>query len=388
MKILTFSPIDKYRRGQFIVYMILVYMFVFMFGMTINVMSYEEECRKLFADSDEAYTFTPCIETWDRWEQEQCPFLKNIIEATNGIDYDAGVVNNLLFDDGEGLVLSEEFYQHLNMNLKAGSVFSENPNEVIVVNNRSGHKIGDRVMVSYEKDRTLFKQELEIVGIMKYPIMAEDVRGGSVSSVSSMDGSYPYQFYVCDYARRSDQNIYLINPMLNIDSDALKEEIRYIYLHEDTVETQSVLRTLMQYGDVEWMEALQQEKVSFWGRQESVLQICLLLAFICGVIIYNYIDMKRRGREFGIYFMLGMTWKQTIHMMVFSNIMAFTLGYLLAEATLFRIRNTDLIVENIFLLHNQVLLGLGIFMIYLLSMLPVYMEMRRVNPIVLIRRKD
>lgn len=390
MNLITFSPIDKYRRVQFVVYMVLIYMFVFMFGFTINEVSYKKECHKLFMDSKEVYTFSPCIETWEKWRESQFPYVKTLIDAEEGIDYDAGMISDsALFDNGTGLVLTEKFYGHLNMNLKAGTGFTENPNEVIIVNNRSGYKVGDTITVFYEKNGIETERELEVVGILCYPIMAEDVTGWSSYSGTSMDGNPPFGYYVCDYLRRYDnENVYLINPLLGIDADVLKEDIFYIYLEEDNIQTQSVLRTLMQYGDVEWMEALQKEKETFWDREEAVLEICLLLAFICGVIVYNYIDMKRRRREFGIYFMLGMTWRQTIRITVSSNVASFTLGFLLAEITLYRIRNFDFLRENIYLLRNQFLLGLGIFLIYILSMLPVYMEMRRVNPITLIRRKD
>lgn len=389
MNWITFSPIDKYRRVQFVVYMILIYIFVLIFGFTMNGVSYEKESHRLFTDSGEIYTFSHYIDTLER-EEYRLPYLKTLLDSTEGIDYDGGMIYaSASFDNGTGLVLTEKFYRHLNINLKAGTGFTENPNEVIIVNNRSGYKVGDTITISYEKAGAETECEMEVVGILRYPIMANDVTGSGSDSGTSMDGMYPYALYVRDYVRLNDnENVYLINPLMGIDADALKEDICYIYLEEDNIQTQSVLHTLMQYGDVEWMEALQNEKVSFWDRDEAILDICLLLAFICGVIVYNYIDMKRRRREFGIYFMLGMTWRQTIRITLSSNVASFTLGFLLAEITLYRLRNSDFVDDSIYLLRNQLLLGLGIFLIYILSMIPVYMEMRKVNPITLIRRKD
>lgn len=387
MNWITFFPTDKYHRVQQAVYMLLVFLLTFMFGFSLSRTGYERECRKLFQNAEQVYTFMPAMADPEVWEQ-QMPKLRSMIEATDGVRWDAGLADGISFVDGEGLCISEAFYQHLQLQLQEGTVFTGAQDEVIVVNNRRRHKIGDTVDMTFEQEGESISATFRIVGILKYPVMPGSVIGSSAASMyESMDGNFPYAFYMQNYVARRE-NVYLIHPGQVWAAPLLQQEIHYLYVDRETEETKKLLSLLTQYGDVECLGNLQSEKVSFWNSENMVLQICLLLAFVWGVIVHGFVDFNRRNREFGIYFMLGMTWRQTIRMMLASNVLAFGIGCGLAELTLFRFRRSGFVTDNLYIGRDQFLLVAAVVGIYIISVLPVYCKMRHMEPIALIRRKE
>lgn len=370
IKFIAKKNMDDYFT--FILYVVVIALFTFFAGFTISTISYERECKSILNVEDNCYSFRP-------YELDY-----KLDTVPNGVTLDGGVVYlGDLFTDGGALVYSCSSYFFKNAKLKfeykEGKGFSDNPDEVIVVKG-SGYKVGDRIQI-YKEDSCL--EECVVVGILKYPVFLEDTSCSTSSYCENddYDGNHPYEYFFTSYIN-SEAPVLFLNPNSKLMGEAIND--CYGFLFTDNSE---MLKQFEADGDIERINDLKNYREDFFCRDEAILDICLFVLFVCGIVVHNYFATKKDIREYGIYFMLGITKKKMYLLLSMKNAFSFFVGFLLGSSFLFRAYKIG--YENmIFKISNQMLVLLVCFGLYILSIIPVLIQFKRLKIVQLIKDKD
>ncbi len=381
--------IDKYRKKQFYIYIVLSTLFVYLFGLTMAQVSFDNKARELFYKDKNLYSYSLYNEYYMEDEYNK---MKQTVEQTEGMYYDYGVNidGSLCQSINDYFVLvSRHFYNLLNLKLQEGIGFSDNTDEVIVVKNQHGYQLGDMIeAVAYDDNGAYTTRELKVVGIMEYPIFVENI--GLISCGSVEDGGETSSFwkYYTSFHGENQKNIFLLHPECDLNYGRIPDEMCYVYVEKENEKTLSILNELKKYGNLERIADINQYERDFMDREEAILEICMLLAYLCGVIIYNYLDMRRKKQEYGLYFMMGATKLQTMLIATLNNLSAFGVGMLLGTCLVYKTIDLGFIERILFLWSNQWIIFAGMCIFYLLSVLPVLYSMYRTNPISLIKGNE
>lgn len=356
----------------FVLYVIIIALFTFFAGYTLATISYENECKSILNMGDEAFCFEP-------YELDYKPDT-----GIKGITWDAGVIylGDILSESGEDIFTCSDFFlkkANLNLKYKSGNGFTNNPDEVIVIKG-SGYKVGDEVQLANEEGNT---KTCEVVGILKYPVFFDDITNtaGTYSENDDYDGIYPYAHLFTSYIS-SEASVLFLNPRCELVKDSYNDKCGYLFADDS-----KTLKCIEEQGDIENINALKNDKEDFLNRDEAVLDICLFILFICGIVIHNYFNTKKGIREYGIYFMLGITKIKMYLLLALKNSFSFIVGFLLGSSFLYRAYKMG--YDNmLFKMGNQLQVLLVCFGLYIVSIIPVLIEFKRLNIVQLISDKE
>ena len=385
---------NRERVVVLFVYTMLVTIFVTLVGFTLASVSYEKKTRTLLHNMDNWYTFRPYTKLVENLE-EQNKFADVLSKAH--IFLDKGIVRCDEVETDYGDVIfscSELMASHLNWELAKGEVFTDDPNQVIVIEN-SGYEIGDKIALYSEDNRS----ECTVVGITKHSVFMSELSGWSdedPNASDDFDGNPPYEYYYENYGRCREEcgyGVLILNPRNPLVREhkgsgfggVLYESFLYDSSKSDCKD--SVWNEIAKFGDVESVTMLQNDNRSFWNRDETVLEICFLLLFICGLIVHNYLDTVSQTKEYGIYYMLGMTPSKFVCMILLKNIVPFMIGILLGAGFVF-LNTLSYNVSRLFEWSNQLMVFLCMVAVYFLSMIPIVVRMKKKDPWELMMGKE
>lgn len=379
---------NKERFGTFLMYTILIGLFTTFFGFTLGHVSYEKECVKLLGSMDNCCYIQPYITDKFMSEDENGFITLDELPQKDDITYDAGVFRfmEIYGEDYEDIVSSSQlFASHINWNLSEGKGFTNNPNEVILLGNKGYYQVGDTISIKSAEDEVVC--QCEIVGINRYPVfLSENINLGTREENDDFNCQIICSFLTENYRNDVDGETLFLNPRNSLTYNYKTQNVSYIFA--DNVDIQNpkeIFNEFTEYGQLDLVTELQQGKISFWDRDESILEICLLIIFICGVIVHNYLTIVRNQREYGIYYMLGMSWGKLVALLSLQNIFAFICGFLLGSSFVYRASFKE---DILFIWKNQLGILAGVLGIYLISIVPVLLKMRKLDPVTLLIKEE
>ncbi len=226
------------------------------------------------------------------------------------------------------------------------------------------------------------------MGINRYPVFLGEkgTIGTEYIEYDDFTCAIPFAFVTENYRNDVDGETLFLNPKNPIAYNYNPQNVSYIFA--DNVDTQNkkeVFNEFAEYGQLDLVSDLQNEKMSFWDMDTSVMDVCLLIIFICGVIVHNYLTIVRNQREYGIYYMLGMSWNKLVALLSLQNIFAFICGFLLGSSFVYR---TSFKEDILFIWKNQLGILAGVLGIYLISIVPVLLKMRKLDPVTLLIKEE
>ncbi|MDE6025039.1 MAG: ABC transporter permease [Lachnospiraceae bacterium] len=389
---------NKERFGTFLMYTILIGLFTAFFGFTLGNVSYEQEGIKLLKDmenccfivsySDEGVFYNESV-LYDEDElYNETPFITvDKLPKKDDIIYDAGIFRiDEVWSDADILSSSQLFASHINWNLAEGKGFTDNPNEVILLGNKGYYQIGDIIEIKNDDGEIIC--QCEVVGINRYPVFLEE-NGNIGTEYDEYDDfvcTIPFAFVTGNYRNGVDGETMFLNPKNALAYEYGSKNVSYIFTTQsDISDKKDAFREFEEYGELNLVSELQKRKMSFWDMDTAILDVCLLIIFICGVIVHNYLSIVRNQREYGIYYMLGMSWNKLVVLLSLQNIFAFVCGFLLGSSFVYR---ASLKVDILFIWKNQFGILAGVLGIYLISIIPILLKMRKLDPVELIIKEE
>lgn len=379
---------NKERFVTFLMYTILIGLFTAFFGFTLGNVSFENESVKLLKDMENCCYIRPYVTDSFMSDDEKGFITLDELPQKVDFTYDAGVFRfmEIYGEDYEDIVSSSQlFATHINWNLSEGKGFTDNPNEVILLGNKGYYQIGDTISIKNIDDEIIC--QCEVVGINRYPVFfSEGIKLGTKDEDDDFKCQITCYSLMENYRNDVDGETLFLNPKNPLAYKYDSENVNYIFTTKsDIPNNKEVFREFAEYGELDLVSELQQNKISFWDRDESILEICLLIIFICGVIVHNYLSIVRNQREYGIYYMLGMSWSKLVALMSFQNVFAFIFGFLLGSSFVYR---ASLKEDILFIWKNQIGILTSVLGIYLISIVPILLKMRKLDPVELIKKEE
>lgn len=380
---------NKERFVTFLMYTILIGLFTAFFGFTLGSVSYENESVKLLKDMENCCYIRPYVTDTFMSDDEKGFITLDELPQKVDFTYDAGVFRfmEIYGEDYEDIVSSSQlFASHINWNLAEGKGFTDNPNEVILLGNKGYYQIGDIIEIKNGDDEIIC--QCEVVGINRYPVFLDE--NGNIGTEYDENDDFmciiPFAFITGNYKNDVDGETMFLNPKNPLAYNYDNKNVNYIFTTKSNIRNnKEVFGEFAEYGELNLVSELQQNKISFWDRDESILEICLLIIFICGVIVHNYLSIVRNQREYGIYYMLGMSWSKLVALLSLQNIFAFVCGFLLGSSFVYR---ASLKEDILFIWKNQLGILAGVLGIYLISIVPILLKMRKLDPVELIKKEE
>ena len=356
---------------KFLVYTVIVGIFTYFYGVSFAGRSFDKAARTLLHDTENMYIFIPYTD------------VEETIDCNDEIVFDSGIkiLDELRGGNGEIVISSSiQFYSHINLKLSEGNLFSENENEVIVFAS-SPYDVGDEVnILSYNENKVC-----KVVGVVQNDIFLADIGGCRFDYMEDDDYDMqpPYEYLIADNRQVYDSGVFFLNPNNSFIQNSINSSMCYIYMNG----SKDVLETLMKYGDLENINALQNDLISFWEQDDTVLLLCLLLVFVGGIILHNYLSAIGKMREYGIYYMIGATWNRLIVLISTQNLLSFIIGFLLGSSFVYaNYKKAVFGMKILFLWSNQLIIFAGILVIYMISIIPIVIKLKNTNPIDLIKK--
>ncbi|MCM1398062.1 MAG: hypothetical protein NC225_01120 [Clostridium sp.] len=376
---------NKERFGTFVMYTILIGLFTAFFGFSLGEVSYEHQGEMLLKDMESCCYVIPYIDKSALYDEYSFISVDKFPKKDDVV-YDAGVFRfDEIFgeDYGEVISSSQLFATHINWNLSEGKGFTDNPNEVILLGNKGFYQIGDIISIKNIDDEIIC--QCTVVGINKYPVFLRKQGGGGYEYDKYDDFKVyiPYMDMIANYRNDIYGETLFLNPKNPLAYNYNPPNVSYIFADEPN--NTEVFNEFTEYGRLDLVSDLQNEKISFWDRDESILEICLLIIFICGVIVHNYLTIVRNQREYGIYYMLGMSWCKLVALLSLQNIFAFVCGFLLGSSFVYRASFKQ---DILFIWKNQLGILAGVLGIYLISIVPILLKMRKLDPVTLLIKEE
>ncbi|MCM1171517.1 MAG: hypothetical protein NC393_05240 [Clostridium sp.] len=379
---------NKERFVTFLMYTMLIGLFTAFFGFTLGNVSYENESVKLLKDMENCCYIRPYVtETFMSYDEKGFITLDELPKK-NDITYDAGVFRfmEIYGEDYEDIVSSSQlFATHIKWNLSEGKGFTDNPNEVILLGNKGYYQVGDTISIKNIDDEIIC--QCEVVGINRYPVFFSD---GINLGTKNEDDDFKCQITCYSLMKNYRNDVagetLFLNPKNPWAYKYDSKNVNYIFSTKSNIpNNKEVFGEFKEYGELDLMSELQQNKISFWDRDESILEVCLLIIFICGVIVHNYLSIVRSQREYGIYYMLGMSWSKLVALLSLQNVFAFVCGFLLGSSFVY---HGSLRQDLLFTWKNQLGILVGVLGIYFISIMPILLKMRKSDPVELIKKEE
>jgi len=289
-----------------------------------------------------------------------------------------------------GYRYNANFFQNINMNLSKGRWFQSEDEIVLTKCASRFFHIGDTIELVDAKER---QKQFHVVGFLANDLVVDnDVMASKHDTIEG----YEYDNLITDEKRRltSAEYVAILSPHYNLDcwQYSLTSFIKFDEKLSVEEATSYLSKKYGEYAEFyEFNEPYDEYKenfISIKNREEIYLVFCMLILFCTGFCVNNILRIQKKSVEFGIYYIFGLTWRESVALSYMKNLVIFFIAIPVGSLGAF----IECIMDDsngwIFETSNALLIFCSLIFIYILVSLPTYFRYRKQDPITLQRQGD
>lgn len=278
-----------------------------------------------------------------------------------------------------------DFGDKIQYKLSDGAWFNNDAiNHVVISKDLSKfYKVGEHVPVTvYDYTSKRYEITLEIVGVIDSDYVFNFNRSGNSLGLDSI--VVPYESLMIA-GKLTDKNGDVIygNPSLGrLIFTNTKETNNQIFS-----DWQDKLKLYGNLSAIEYMKETTNELNKSKLFEQFAIEFIVLLLAVSGIGANNFLTMLMKRKEFSIYFLCGLRWKNCLMLSTFKNLFTILIPSLLAFIVIKFQAASDDYFNSVIDMGNFAICLVVIFIIYLLTAIPMYIKMRNESPVEMFRKE-
>lgn len=249
----------------------------------------------------------------------------------------------------------DEFIEMYEPEIESGKWFDLNVNEgsavpIVVSQNPYGFKVGDKIQINIFSDNNDDILETEVVGILK--------EGTKVIGFSNSEsGQYDCRNAFVNYNYGIEQVPLFILRQKDLENKPIMVQMNgpaFITYSSDTadevIESNNEIIRKMGILNITPLDEMKSNSMDYIFSQIYTLLpilICILILTLVGAVSVSALSAKRQLKNYAIYYICGLKWRQCASINFFSALISISLSFILSIVSVAAIELTGLLKKTV-----------------------------------------